>query len=200
MAEGHTKLSFDSILVRLKVKLSTAYVEIKTRFDSILVRLKGSGTDTCKRTARRFRFHTGSIKSVNLSGVLDDNTCFDSILVRLKVTSSSEYRCSSATFRFHTGSIKRNPNQQGGNPGQQFRFHTGSIKRTQDMLKPVVELVSFDSILVRLKVADGSTTSVGTWTFRFHTGSIKSELLSENATLYIGFDSILVRLKGYLFV
>ena len=34
--------------------------------------------------------------------------------------------------------------------------------------------------------------------FRFHTGSIKSEKVSSNLYRQYGFDSILVRLKGFM--
>ena len=55
-------LSFDSILVRLKGKFVSPR-PARQRFDSILVRLKASSMPQEVGNSRRFRFHTGSIKS-----------------------------------------------------------------------------------------------------------------------------------------
>ena len=57
---------------------------------------------------RRFQFHTGSIKSSDLSGEDENATaCFNSILVRLKATLYHFPVFVSHMFQFHTGSIKR---------------------------------------------------------------------------------------------
>ena len=52
-------------------------------FDSILVRLKG-GRETFEAEDGKFRFHTGSIKSLQSSRFGWEKFSFDSILVRLK--------------------------------------------------------------------------------------------------------------------
>ena len=55
---------------------------------------------------------------------------------------------------------------------------------------------SFDSILVRLKDANGQSRSHTQRQFRFHTGSIKSLAMQFAVTGQKRFDSILVRLKA----
>ena len=54
---------------------------------------------------------------------------------------------------------------------QKFQFHTGSIKSAHESF-PVHEELSFNSTLVRLKVAV-LKTAIGASLFQFHTGSIK---------------------------
>ena len=78
-----------------------------------------------------------------------------------------------------------------------FRFHTGSIKRAPRIIPDCLILMSFDSILVRLKANPtpqpsacltrfdsilvrlkeqlGNAGKLDYNTFRFHTGSIKSK-------------------------
>ena len=125
-----------------------------------------------------FRFHTGSIKSHHRMRKETDPVTqrFDSILVRLKDDQMKEAVTLFAQFRFHTGSIKsfesafRQVRMQ-----LLFRFHTGSIKRYRGM----------DRRERRIR-------------FRFHTGSIKSHENAAEAVAIMSFDSILVRLKGFM--
>ena len=53
-----------------------------------------------------------------------------------------------------------------------FQFHTGSIKSVIDFTNDI-GLVSFNSILVRLKEDKESEMNEVTMRFQFHTGSIK---------------------------
>ena len=60
--ESH-QISFDSILVRLKVNVEEVLQDFSfLGFDSILVRLKACLLRFILRALPRFRFHTGSIK------------------------------------------------------------------------------------------------------------------------------------------
>ena len=59
--------------------------------------------------------------------------------------------------------------------------------------------LSFDSILVRLKVVCQKTAFTFLLLFRFHTGSIKSAAHVLNTPIVFSFDSILVRLKVSMF-
>ena len=54
----------------------------------------------------------------------------------------------------------------------------------------------FDSILVRLKATLPPMIQTINIVFRFHTGSIKREFMKNQRIDELGFDSILVRLKG----
>ena len=54
-----------------------------------------------------------------------------------------------------------------------FRFHTGSIKRNLKHAYLKDAYLSFDSILVRLKVLSHAEHHEISVQFRFHTGSIK---------------------------
>ena len=132
--------SFDSILVRLKVRNRAQPRHFRTgtqSFDSILVRLKGrmTGIPSTDAETPEFRFHTGSIKR---GGRHSQHSIqlfrgFDSILVRLKVSVSSAQ-------------------VYGDNVDLMFRFHTGSIKScTGSLSRCVKSFDRFDSILVRLK-------------------------------------------------
>ena len=56
------RLSFDSILVRLKVNYRFHIHQLLQRFDSILVRLKVVDSISKRLFSEMFRFHTGSIK------------------------------------------------------------------------------------------------------------------------------------------
>jgi hypothetical protein len=80
-----------------------------------------------------FQFHAGSIKRDGI-GLL-------SILVAF-------------TFQFHAGSIKSHPHAGSPPPGSfKFQFHAGSIKSSVDALHITQPGQSFNSTLVRLKVA-----------------------------------------------
>ena len=70
-----------------------------------MVRLKGRAAGSV-RTALRFQFHYGTIKSP----------------VRASVRAS---RC---LFQFHYGTIKRRGGRQALLPGMRFQFHYGTIK------------------------------------------------------------------------
>ena len=78
--------SFDSILVRLKGNsVGRCAYEVNYCFDSILVRLKDDSKHVVAPPDQSlFRFHTGSIKSVNALFTSRRVSGFDSILVRLK--------------------------------------------------------------------------------------------------------------------
>ena len=121
----------------------------------------------------RFRFHTGSIKSVYGQKLPPIHQSFDSILVRLKVPVTPTTTDAPTMFRFHTGSIKSGVATFGINRVLTFRFHTGSIK----------------------SCTFGDSLFVARWVFRFHTGSIKRCSRLYHEQISIGFDSILVRLK-----
>ena len=68
---------FDSILVRLKASLPSAIFAGQFSFDSILVRLKERAVSVIFSKIM-FRFHTGSIKSLNV-GVVCVYVCVVSI-------------------------------------------------------------------------------------------------------------------------
>ena len=143
-----------------------------------------------------FRFHTGSIKSLGLERR-------DLRLLR---------------FRFHTGSIKSKILSRHVIDPKTFRFHTGSIKSHVGLNMLSMHLISFDSILVRLKGdagrgsyeaelsfdsilvrlkdMQGLEISNKLTVFRFHTGSIKSLHTRNQKCPMLCFDSILVRLKA----
>ena len=188
---------FDSILVRLKANRSVFVSTAIVRFDSILVRLKVWSawrrwwwtpkfrfhTGSIKsivwwqmmHAVWKFRFHTGSIKRLRFNSYTPmSQPSFDSILVRLKAKLSAQTDGSSEMFRFHTGSIKRQTHTALAEKWNTFRFHTGSIKSGAWNYKRAVEVK-----------------------FRFHTGSIKRLTRKANANGFSRFDSILVRLKGY---
>ena len=77
----------------------------------------------------KFRFHTGSIKSLMHPPImLSLSPCFDSILVRLKAQKRKEKSMTHIMFRFHTGSIKSLRDRKKSQFLVKFRFHTGSIK------------------------------------------------------------------------
>jgi len=78
----------------------------------------------------KFQFHTGAIKGP-VGTVLSDHV---------------------TTFQFHTGAIKGTPSPSGGGSAITFQFHTGAIKgRRRTLIR--LPYISFNSILVRLKVA-----------------------------------------------
>ena len=80
-----------------------------------------------------------------------------------------------------------------------FQFHTGSIK-SRAFWNQSTAATSFNSILVRLKVKVSLSTPTVTL-FQFHTGSIKRSLRCQRIRKdFIGFNSILVRLKATMFV
>ena len=59
-------------------------------------------------------------------------------------------------FLFHTGSIKSFNLAHGNATSRMFLFHTGSIKRIAFWIMESLSFVCFYSILVRLKVPEGS--------------------------------------------
>ena len=93
-----------------------------------------------------FQFHTGSIKSC----------CIFSWLI------------SHFLFQFHTGSIKREFGRTIEVTDVKFQFHTGSIKSEKGWYLHEKN-ARFNSILVRLKVTDGTeaerieTVSIPYW-------------------------------------
>ena len=110
-----------------------------------------------------FRFHTGSIKSLrDFHRFLRRKNSFDSILVRLKVKALNILEINSDRFRFHTGSIKSRIRRTPKRNHRQatFRFHTGSIKSVKASYPACDNLRRFDSILVRLKVVQRITNAV----------------------------------------
>ena len=107
-----------------------------------------------------FRFHTGSIKSIEVT-------------VRENAVT---------LFRFHTGSIKKINTTKSTLSTRKFRFHTGSIKRMLHLRRCHLSKACFDSILVRLKVETLFETVKAEETFRFHTGSIKRQLAGEEVS------------------
>ena len=86
---------------------------------------------------QKFRFQTGSIKR--------------SLLICLA--------CRPRGFRFQTGSIKSPAGSPNAVDPAQFRFQTGSIKRIAAEVDADT-LQSFDSKLVRLKVAEQLSTQI----------------------------------------
>jgi hypothetical protein len=101
-------------------------------------------------------------------------------------------------FQFHTGSIKRIISRSPRMYQHRFQFHTGSIKSPTPPLAVGKVKLSFNSILVRLKVRTDISWWYKTTQFQFHTGSIKSIACYKTLfSLSVGFNSILVRLKGY---
>ena len=121
--------------------------------------------------------------------------CFDSILVRLK-GNPTHIKGVRYEFRFHTGSIKSQKVYWWRRRIYQFRFHTGSIKSRIFHRWRYMHKLSFDSILVRLKVFCIEDAFCREQMFRFHTGSIKRcPLHPSGPSLWMCFDSILVRLK-----
>ena len=146
------QIRFDSKLVRLKVGWQIFKGEAEKSFDSKLVRLKDHmpvtvlfgdkfrfQTGSIKREirwykptpGRWFRFQTGSIKSGSEHEAKwrEVFTRFDSKLVRLKEGIA--------------GCLRR--------PPVLFRFQTGSIKRDFEIDRRNLQLIGFDSKLVRLK-------------------------------------------------
>ena len=98
-------------------------------------------------------------------------------------------------FQFHTGSIKSERETIMPLHQCQFQFHTGSIKSAYMPLTSQ-DRISFNSILVRLKAKKPIKSPTGRYRFQFHTGSIKSPHWGVyGLQFYIGFNSILVRLK-----
>ena len=120
-----------------------------------------------------FRFHTGSIKSLQIlvQKVLMSKFRFHTGSIKsIRDRSTPRHH---PEFRFHTGSIKSAMKAVNSWVKSEFRFHTGSIKRRQRDSGSRELGIRFDSILVRLKV--------------FPYGKSSQSI--------IGFDSILVRLK-----
>jgi len=104
-------------------------------------------------------------------------TCgFNSTLVRLKgVGRGNAYQLSGIPFQFHTGSIKSVNRHIDALYQEKFQFHTGSIKRSSHPIRFTRPLPSFNSTLVRLKVAKVRGLNAALLhVFQFHTGSIKS--------------------------
>ena len=95
--------------------------------------------------------------------------------------------CVQCEFRFHIGSIKSYKALQLYREGDAFRFHTGSIKSNLSRTRHEFQNdCSFDSILVRLKVADHLNPRQLNQ-FRFHTGSIKRHIYRSTRERYNGF-------------
>ncbi len=74
-----------------------------------------------------------------------------------------------------------------------FRFHTGSIK-SKSHHTDTYDLISFDSILVRLKATDKIDDSAIT-SFDSILVRLKGACPPRSVIFIVGFDSILVRLK-----
>ena len=126
---------------------------------------------------RRFQFHTGSIKSA--------------CVIRMITLSP--------LFQFHTGSIKSHSAANDCDSVGEFQFHTGSIKSMSlGIPKPTHSHACFNSILVRLKVQATVNDFLRFAKFQFHTGSIKSYNKTDPNAQVAGFNSILVRLKGFM--
>ncbi len=101
------EISFDSILVRLKVAVRGMYEHKFYKFRFHTGSIKRTPSLSRLRNLPKFRFHTGSIKSVD---ILTDGTL------------------TPGKFRFHTGSIKSSSHPYKFPTRSRFRFHTGSIK------------------------------------------------------------------------
>ena len=101
----------------------------------------------------RFRFHTGSIKSLSHASKNSRHT----------------------SFRFHTGSIKSLYLTEIYDPMLRFDSILVRLKATPATSSPKHANIGFDSILVRLKVC-AETSVLPSREFRFHTGSIKSSI------------------------
>ena len=122
--------SFNSTMVRLKVKAGGVFNKSESSFNSTMVRLKEAHIKMERVDPPEFQFHNGSIKSDSLGSL---------------------HRCQ-LSFQFHNGSIKSTPSCPLRTPQHTFQFHNGSIKRT-GRLKPFLpSCVGFNSTMVRLKV------------------------------------------------
>ena len=77
-----------------------------------------------------------------------------------------------------------------------FQFHSGSIKSENEIADPD-QLLSFNSIVVRLKGGHENWSDADYLGFQFHSGSIKSQR-HRHFQRRIGrrFNSIVVRLKA----
>ena len=133
--------------------------------------------DSHEDTVAGFRFHTGSIKRLWLCACCAGGSGFDSILVRLKGNREAAVNYAESRFDSILVRLKANWTKPTKILSPKFRFHTGSIKRN---VNKFIQELDFE--------------------FRFHTGSIKSRNLAilQKALLRC-FDSILVRLKAFLY-
>ena len=100
-------LSFNSIVVRLKVALVKYELNTDSGFNSIVVRLKGVDFGAQHLDRFEFQFHSGSIKS--------------------PAVEPKAYALTA--FQFHSGSIKRTGSHAKKRGFNKFQFHSGSIKR-----------------------------------------------------------------------
>ena len=151
---------------------------------------------------RRFRFQTGSIKRLSRDSLQASyHLRFDSKLVRLKARLFLPCQRRTRKFRFQTGSIKSVSSVVIVVVKSVFRFQTGSIKRKTKSSTSLLDEISFDSKLVRLKALQSFS--------RYHCclPGFDSKLVRLKATdtrcpprQKIRFDSKLVRLKGYDFL
>ena len=142
-----------------------------------------------------FQFHKGSIKSQGRHARLAEQPGFNSIKVRLKGRELQIHHLS-FWFQFHKGSIKSSRKkiarwrmccfnsikvrlkdgwEKGAYASKVFQFHKGSIKSERD-----------------------STGEVRRAWFQFHKGSIKRFSLLATMQAMNRFNSIKVRLKGFV--
>ena len=93
------KFRFHTGSIKSTVAQPTA--KVQQSFDSILVRLKVKPIVPRNHQMGKFRFHTGSIKSLDLGSSGVGVGCFDSILVRLKVLEDAEvFPCAAVSIPY----------------------------------------------------------------------------------------------------
>ena len=138
-------------MVRLKVTRHDSIEVFIYSFNSTMVRLKAEYCLRSISALTTFQFHNGSIKRRESSS--------DIYLIH--------------KFQFHNGSIKSLILIALSTLILLFQFHNGSIKRTLNP-QPNGDLTSFNSTMVRLKVAFDGSDVLALTGFQFHNGSIKS--------------------------
>ena len=148
-------MSFNSKLVRLKVKVSTSPPIRYFSFNSKLVRLKVSGTPNYSDYSP-FQFQTGAIKRYKSPSVHHTHHRFNSKLVRLKVNSGFQIIKRVCPNRFNSKLVRLKE----------------CIRKCQHAHK-----IRFNSKLVRLKARLATKARFHRLLFQFQTGAIKSHTL-----------------------
>ena len=100
------RLSFNSLMVRLKVLNCLLVKKTFKGFNSLMVRLKAIFSFKYNLSATEFQFLDGAIKRMSDCKVLTASTSFNSLMVRLKAPFLS-VTLSPKWFQFLDGAIKR---------------------------------------------------------------------------------------------
>ena len=148
---------FNSMIVRLKVRGFAKAFPLFFSFNSMIVRLKDS--------------------LAIAEAVMD--VSFNSMIVRLKVGTSGLHFNESPTFQFYDSPIKRVYPRVVQGKRFRFQFYDTPIKSLFFFFSERHKYLSFNSMIVRLKVCVKSVILVLTLMFQFYDSPIKSPTNTE---------------------